>query len=210
MPFASWAWLLAATLLLLGLFATANAEKVVIELNNGNTIEGELVAENDQAVTILRSGIREPYPRSEIKEIRRQRELTIPEQFAQQAKARHMLVNVATTRPGQHAVLEGLRGADAAYYEAARDLIRDRVDTFTDALDTAGAEYSRPDGAFYVMAKFDDYPGTMANVERLIDEAGVAGMPGEGFGTAYDDWIRFALVTPRVDEAADRLAEFFA
>ena len=133
-----------------------------------------------------------------------------PEQFAQQAKARHMLVNVATTRPGQHAVLEGLRGADAAYYEAARDLIRDRVDTFTDALDTAGAEYSRPDGAFYVMAKFDDYPGTMANVERLIDEAGVAGMPGEGFGTAYDDWIRFALVTPRVDEAADRLAEFFA
>ncbi len=132
-----------------------------------------------------------------------------PEQFADQAKARHMLVNVATTRPGQHAVLQGLRGADAAYYEAGRSLIRERVDTFTDALDAAGAEYTRPDGAFYVMAKFDGFPGTMANIERLIDEAGVAGMPGEGFGTAYEDWLRFALVTPRVEEAAERLVEFF-
>jgi len=69
---------------MVALLATiANAETVVIELNNGKTIEGELVAENDQAVTLLRSGIREPYPRSDIKEIRRQRELTIPEQFAQ-------------------------------------------------------------------------------------------------------------------------------
>ena len=133
-----------------------------------------------------------------------------PEWLAENAKARHMLVNVATTRPGQHAVLRGLEGADAAYYEAARELIRERVDTFTDALDAAGAEYTRPDGAFYVMARFDGYPGTMENVERLIDEAGVAGMPGEGFGDAYDDWLRFALVTPRVEEAAERLTEFFA
>jgi len=132
-----------------------------------------------------------------------------PERFAENAKARHMLVNVATTRPGQHAVLRGLQGADAAYYEGARELIRERVDTFTDALDAASAEYTRPDGAFYVMARFDGYPGTMANIRRLIDEAGVAGMPGEGFGEAYSDWLRFALVTPRVGEAADRLTTFF-
>ncbi|MEF8859517.1 MAG: pyridoxal phosphate-dependent aminotransferase [Halolamina sp.] len=132
-----------------------------------------------------------------------------PEQFVRQAKARHMLVNVATTGPGQYAVLQGLRGADAAYYEAVRELIRERVDSFTDALDAAGAEYTRPDGAFYIMAKFDGFPGTMANVERLIDEAGVAGMPGDGFGNAYEDWLRFALVTPRVEEAANRLVEFF-
>lgn len=133
----------------------------------------------------------------------------VPEQFAENAKARHMLVNVATTRPGQHAVLRGLQGADAAYYEGARELIRERIDTFTHALDAAGAEYTRPEGSFYVMARFEGYPGTMANVERLIDEAGVAGMPGAGFGEAYSDWLRFALVTPRVDEAANRLTEFF-
>jgi len=122
MPFASWAWLFAATLLLLGLVATANAEKVVIELNNGNTIEGELVAENDQAVTILRSGIREPYPRSEIKEIRRQRELTIPEQFAQRK---------AAIEPTD--LVERYKLAAWAYNEKAYRLARGEIESIRDA-----------------------------------------------------------------------------
>jgi len=59
------------------------------------------------------------------------------------------------------------------------------------------------------MARFEGYPGTVANVERLIDEAGVAGMPGEAFGESRTEWLRFALVTPRVEEAAERLAAYF-
>ena len=132
-----------------------------------------------------------------------------PQNLVENVKSRHMLVNVATTRPGQYAVLHALRETPPEYYEASRDLLRERIDAFTAALDEAGAEYTRPDGSFYVMARFDGYPGTLANVERLIDEAGVAGMPGEAFGTAKADWIRFALVTPRALEAADRLAEYF-
>jgi aspartate/methionine/tyrosine aminotransferase len=89
-------------------------------------------------------------------------------------------------------------------------MLRERIDSFTDALDAAGAAYTSPRGAFYVMARFEDFPGTLSNVETLIDEAGVAGMPGEAFGEAYADWIRFALVTPRADEAASRLADYFA
>jgi aspartate/methionine/tyrosine aminotransferase len=60
------------------------------------------------------------------------------------------------------------------------------------------------------MARFEGYAGTLENVERLIDDAGVAGMPGETFGESKADWFRFALVTPRVEEAAERLAAFFA
>ncbi|WP_327051832.1 pyridoxal phosphate-dependent aminotransferase [Halomicrococcus gelatinilyticus] len=125
------------------------------------------------------------------------------------AKTRHMLTNVATTRPGQYAVLHALRETDPDYYVANRELLESRVETFTDALDAAGADYTSPDGAFYVMARFEGYPGTLANVEKLIDEAGVAGMPGEAFGTSREDWFRFALVSPRVEEAAERLAVFF-
>lgn len=132
-----------------------------------------------------------------------------PEHLAPGAKTRHMLVNVATTRPGQHAVLEGLRGADPDYYAEARDLLRERIETFTSALDAAGAEYTTPEGGFYVMVRFDDFPGTMENVKKLVDEAGVAGMPGDTFGTAYSDWLRFALVTPRTEEAAQRLVDYF-
>jgi aspartate/methionine/tyrosine aminotransferase len=132
-----------------------------------------------------------------------------PPALVEDAKSRHMLVNVATTRPGQAAVLAALRDTGPEYYRDVRQLLDERVATFTDALDAAGADYTTPDGAFYVLARFDGYPGTLENVERLVDEAGVAGMPGEAFGESREDWLRFALVTPRVEEAADRLAAYF-
>ena len=121
-----------------------------------------------------------------------------------------MLTNVACSRPAQYAVLRALRETPPEYYRANRELVADRIGTFTAALDAAGADYVTPEGAFYVLARFDGYPGTLANVERLIDEAGVAGMPGDAFGESRTDWLRFALVTPRVETAAERLTEFFA
>ncbi|WP_435345461.1 pyridoxal phosphate-dependent aminotransferase [Haloarchaeobius sp. HRN-SO-5] len=132
-----------------------------------------------------------------------------PDEHVEAAKARHMLVNVAGSRPAQYAVHRALRDTDPAYHEANRELLRERVETFTDALDAAGASYTEPDGAFYVMARFEGTPGTVENTKRLIDEAGVAGMPGEAFGEARADWFRFAPVTPRVEEAANRLADYF-
>jgi aspartate/methionine/tyrosine aminotransferase len=60
------------------------------------------------------------------------------------------------------------------------------------------------------MARLVGFSGILENVERLIDEAGVAGMPGDAFGESRADWLRFALVTPRADEAARRLAEYFS
>ena len=133
----------------------------------------------------------------------------LPDEHAFPAKARHMLVNVAGSRPAQYAVADALEATDAEYYAETRDRLAERIDAFTAALDEAGAAYTRPEGAFYVLARFEGFPGTMANVKRLIDEAGVAGMPGETFGTAREEWIRFALVTPRAVEAAERLAEYF-
>ena len=126
------------------------------------------------------------------------------------ARTRHMLTNVTGSRPAQAAVLHALRNTGPDYYEGVRDRLRERIDTFTDALDAAGAEYTEPEGAFYVMARFPDYPGTFENVERLIDDGGAAGMPGETFGTSREEWIRFSLTTDQVGEAADRLVEFFA
>jgi aspartate/methionine/tyrosine aminotransferase len=133
-----------------------------------------------------------------------------PEQLIEGATTRHMLTNIAASRPAQAGVLHALRETDPSYYADVRDLLRERIDTVTDALATIGADYTEPEGAFYVLARFEEYPGTIENVKRLIDEAGVAGMPGEAFGEAYDEWVRFALVTPRIDEAADRLTEYFA
>jgi aspartate/methionine/tyrosine aminotransferase len=131
-----------------------------------------------------------------------------PPELVDDARTRHMLVNVTGARPSQAAVLRALQETGPAYYEAARDRVRERVDAFTDALDDAGAAYMVPEGAFYVLARFEEFPGTLANVERLVDEAGVATMPGDTFGT-HDEWVRFALVSPRAVEAAERLGEYF-
>jgi len=132
-----------------------------------------------------------------------------PPDLVDGAKTRHMLTNVAGSRPSQYAVLHALRNTDPDYYRESRNVLRERIDTFTDALDDAGAEYTSPDGAFYVMARFPGFPGTLDNVFELVDEAGVAGMPGEAFGSSREDWLRFALVTPRAEEAASRLADYF-
>jgi len=133
-----------------------------------------------------------------------------PESLVDDAKARHMLLNVAGPRPSQAAVLEALRETPPEYYEETREMLEERIDAFTVALDAAGADYTRPEGSFYVLARFEGFPGTLENVERLIDEAGVAGMPGDAFGESRADWLRFALVTPRAMEAADRLDDYFS
>ncbi|MFB6074824.1 MAG: pyridoxal phosphate-dependent aminotransferase [Haloarculaceae archaeon] len=125
------------------------------------------------------------------------------------ARTRHMLTNVTGSRPAQYAVLRALETTSPDYYAENRRRLTARIDAFCGALEDAGAEYTRPEGGFYVMARFPDYPGTFEGVYELIDEAGVAGMPGEAFGEARADWFRFALVTPRVEAAAERLVDFF-
>ncbi|WP_276248177.1 MULTISPECIES: pyridoxal phosphate-dependent aminotransferase [unclassified Haladaptatus] len=132
-----------------------------------------------------------------------------PDELVAAARTRHMLVNVTSPHPSQYAVLRALKETPESYHEETRELLGERIETFTAALDEAGATYTRPAGGFYVMARFDGFPGTLDNVFRLIDEAGVAGMPGEAFGEERSDWLRFALVTPRATEAATRLADFF-
>lgn len=120
---------------------------------------------------------------------------------------RHMLTNVTGSRPAQAAVLHTLQQTGPDYYAQTRTRLTDRIEEFTAALDTVDAEYNRPDGAFYVMADIPGVDGSMASVKRLIDDTGVACMPGTAFGTMRSDWVRFALVTPDVTEAAHRLAD---
>jgi len=132
-----------------------------------------------------------------------------PREHVDALRTRHMLTNVSGSRPAQYAVSRAIDAVDPAYFAANRELVKQRIETFTAALDEAGADYTKPRGAFYVMVRFPGFAGTLENVHRLIDEAGVAGMPGASFGTAREDWLRFALVTPRVEEAAARLVEYF-
>jgi len=81
------------------------------------------------------------------------------EQHTEPMKSRHMLTNVTSSRPHRPPSCTRSGETDPDYYRESRDLLRERVATFTDALDDAGAEYTTPDGAFYVLARFPDFPG---------------------------------------------------
>ncbi len=130
--------------------------------------------------------------------------------LVESATTRHMLTNVSGSRPAQYAVEQAMGTTPDTYYERTQARLEERIDAFCAALDAVGATYSRPEGGFYVMAKFPEFPGTFERVYDLVDEAGVAGMPGEAFGEARSDWIRFSLTTARVDEAARRLDAYFS
>ncbi|MFB6167815.1 MAG: pyridoxal phosphate-dependent aminotransferase [Haloferacaceae archaeon] len=132
----------------------------------------------------------------------------VPEAHVDALRRRHLLTTVAASRPAQVATLRALEATDGAYAERARERLRDRRDRFCAALDDVGATYVPPRGAFYVLADLPTVPGDLASVERLIDEAGVAGMPGEAFGSAAEGTVRFSLTTDRVDEAARRLRAY--
>ena len=179
------------------------ADEVYDHFDYSETFESALSVESDHRIvtngfskSMAATGIRIGYG-------------LFPQGLVEGAKRRHMLINIAASRPAQAAVLQALSETGPDYYAANRERLAGRIERFTRALEATGATCVRPDGGFYVLARFPDYPGTLEAVEGLIDEAGVAGMPGEAFGKTTADWIRFALVTPRVDEAADRLADHF-
>lgn len=119
---------------------------------------------------------------------------------------RHMLTAVTASRPAQTAVAAALERTSPPYYRKARERLRERRGRFGTILEAAGAEVQDPSGGFYVLVRLPGWPGTMGTAERLIDEVGVAAMPGETFGS-IDEWFRFALVTPRTETAAQRIAE---
>ncbi|WP_181684827.1 pyridoxal phosphate-dependent aminotransferase [Halorhabdus salina] len=130
------------------------------------------------------------------------------EQLRERAQTRHMLTNVAVSRPAQYAVAHALEHTTTAWYADNRRRVRERIERFTDTLDAIGAEYIDPEGAFYVMARIDGLDGSIESAFELIDEGGVSAMPGSAFGETKADWLRFSLLTPRIEQACRRLASF--
>ncbi|ESS07568.1 MAG: aspartate/tyrosine/aromatic aminotransferase [uncultured archaeon A07HB70] len=129
----------------------------------------------------------------------------VPECHVDALQTRHLLTTISASRPAQVAVARALRETGEAYADGARSRLRERRDRFCAALDAVGADYLPPRGGFYVLADLPGVAGDLASVERLIDDAGVAGMPGDAFGAGAEGRVRFSLTTARVDEAGARL-----
>lgn len=125
----------------------------------------------------------------------------------------HDYTTVCAPTPLQEAVAAAI-GLPDSYYEWLKTFYTSRRSRMLEILDRHGFEYAVPEGAYYVMADFrhlgrgDD---DMAFAHWLIDEVGVATVPGSSFYASDPGLgrglVRFAF--PKKDETLDLVEERF-
>jgi aspartate aminotransferase len=116
----------------------------------------------------------------------------------------------------QMGAVEALRGSQESV-ALMRDEFQRRRDRIVAGLRAIpGVRCGMPEGAFYVypnvgsFLKKNGVENTLALTEKLLDEARVAVVPGEAFGTHSHLRISYATSQEQIDEGLQRLRDFFA
>ena len=114
----------------------------------------------------------------------------------------------------QVAAVEALTGSQTLVQELAAEYRRRRDMIHPAIAGIPGVSCVRPEGGFYVFPNVGRYlspacPTTLDLGGRLLEEAGVAVVPGEGFGAPGYVRISFARAIEELKEGAERLASFF-
>lgn len=106
----------------------------------------------------------------------------------------------------QEAGIEALK-TDDIILEKIRDTFQQRRDVLYNGLKKIGIEVQKPQATFYLWAKVPKGFTSSEFVTHLLNNAGVLGTPGNGFGAPGEGYIRFALTASakRIKEAADRI-----
>ncbi len=109
---------------------------------------------------------------------------------------------ICASTPSQYAALACFEPDTLAIYESRKEEFRRRRDYLVPALRTLGFDVPvMPDGAFYVYADCSAFltpaiPDSNALALRILDEAGVALVPGKDFGFHRTDrWLRLSYAT---------------
>jgi aminotransferase len=130
------------------------------------------------------------------------------------------LVYICAPTPLQYGLSAGLDVPDSYYADLSRDY-QARRDQFCDTLDRCGFETVRPNGAYYAFTSFEKlarnragFSDGMEAVRTLIQEAGVAAVPGHSFFSNPNDgryYLRFCFAKeqPVLDKACYQLEAAF-
>jgi aspartate aminotransferase len=108
----------------------------------------------------------------------------------------------------QYAAIEALKDRDGTTPRMVRELAARREQFIRDLSRVPGFRCLPPEGAFYAWVNISE---TGMNAEELcrimLENAGVAAIPGVVFGIAGTDFIRFSFAssTARLQEAVDRI-----
>jgi len=134
--------------------------------------------------------------------------LTASPSFVQEALKVQQHSVTHPTLFAQHGAVEALQG-DQGFVDRLREGFADRRDLVVDRLEAMGAQFPHPGGAFYVFARFPGVEDGDAFAHDLLDEAGVAVVPGEAFGPGGEGHVRLSYAVDRdtLERGLDRIEE---
>jgi len=113
----------------------------------------------------------------------------------------------------QYAAIDALRDRDGNTLRMVAEFARRRQQFIQDLNEIPGFRCEPPEGAFYAWV---DIRGTGAGAEEvcriLLDDAGVAAIPGSAFGPSGKDFVRFSFASSveNLREAATRIMKVSA
>jgi aspartate/methionine/tyrosine aminotransferase len=108
----------------------------------------------------------------------------------------------------QYAAIEALRDRDGATPRMVGEFDKRRQQFIRDLNRISGFRCQAPEGAFYAWVNISDTGMPAEELCRImLEEAGVAAIPGAAFGAAGSDFIRFSFAssTANLQEAIERI-----
>ncbi|MBI2889527.1 MAG: LL-diaminopimelate aminotransferase [Nitrospirae bacterium] len=111
-------------------------------------------------------------------------------------------------------VFQAIQEAGIAAFQIAGEHVRmmsgiyaERLAVVQDGLRSAGIEFCRTDGTFYVWAKVPKGHTSMEFAKKVLDRTGVVVTPGHGFGQFGEGYFRITITqdVARLQEAMSRL-----
>jgi aspartate aminotransferase len=113
----------------------------------------------------------------------------------------------------QYAAIEALRDREGATPRMVAEFSKRREQFTRDLNQVPGFRCAPPEGAFYAWVNIVDTGTTAEEVCRImLDDAGVAAIPGAAFGPSGKDFVRFSFAssTATLREAVDRIKKVSA
>jgi aspartate aminotransferase len=113
----------------------------------------------------------------------------------------------------QYAAIEALRDREGATPRMVAEFSKRREQFTRDLNQVPGFRCAPPEGAFYAWVNIVDTGTTAEEVCRImLDDAGVAAIPGAAFGPSGKDFVRFSFAssTATLHEAVERIKKVSA
>lgn len=131
-------------------------------------------------------------------------------EITNQMEKYHQYTAAGVNHPTQYGAIAAFKHGSSYLNEIIKDYEK-RRDFVYEKLNKNGLNVSKPGGAFYIMPKIGHFGLSSDEFSmKLVEEKGVAVIPGDVFGIYSDDRIRISYATSmdKLEQATEKIGEF--